>query len=155
MTLRPSRDCIPLRGLRSVDIPVDVVDAAVVADVDGARTFVVALRRRRDASCGLRRLRGPDGTVELFAAGQADVAALRDVTAADSFGIGSITKLFVAVVVLQMAEEGLLSLDDPLSKVLLALGSRTDDIDGRLAEILRRLEGLEGSAPERRAAGGR
>ncbi len=34
-------------------------------------------------------------------------------------------------------------LDDPVSRALLALGSRTEDLDGRLAEILRRLEGLE------------
>jgi serine O-acetyltransferase len=50
-------------------------------------------------------------------------------------------------------------MDDPVNKVLLVLGSRTDDIDGRLAEILRRLEGLEtqDGEPEdaRRAAGGR
>jgi serine O-acetyltransferase len=49
-------------------------------------------------------------------------------------------------------------LDDPLNKVLLALGSRTEDIDGRLAEILRRLEGLEqdsDSGPDRRTIGGR
>jgi serine O-acetyltransferase len=49
-------------------------------------------------------------------------------------------------------------LDDPLSKVLLALGSRTEDIDGQLAEIMRRLEGLEQddeSETGRRAAGGR
>jgi hypothetical protein len=49
-------------------------------------------------------------------------------------------------------------LDDPLNKVLVALGSRTEDIDGRLAEILRRLEGLEqdsDSGPDRRTAGGR
>jgi serine O-acetyltransferase len=47
-------------------------------------------------------------------------------------------------------------LDDPLAKVLLALGSRTDDIDGRLAEIVRRLEAIEGIPdPERRAAGAR
>ena len=47
-------------------------------------------------------------------------------------------------------------LDDPLNKVLVALGSRSDDMDGRLAEILRRLESLEstGDSP-RRAAGGR
>ncbi len=49
-------------------------------------------------------------------------------------------------------------LDDPLNKVLVALGSRTEDIDGRLAEILRRLEDLEGGKPvadaARRAAGG-
>ena len=47
-------------------------------------------------------------------------------------------------------------LDDPLNKVLLALGTRTEDIDGRLAEILRRLEGLEGGDKDgRRVAGGR
>ena len=47
-------------------------------------------------------------------------------------------------------------LDDPLNKVLLTLGSRTEDLDGRLAEILRRLDELEGgSEGPRRAAGGR
>jgi serine O-acetyltransferase len=47
-------------------------------------------------------------------------------------------------------------LDDPLNKVLLTLGGRTEDIDGRLAEILRRLEELEkdpNSAELRRKAG--
>ena len=34
-------------------------------------------------------------------------------------------------------------LDDPLNKALISLGSRTEDLDGRLAEILRRLDGLE------------
>ena len=48
-------------------------------------------------------------------------------------------------------------IDDPLNKVLLTLGSRTEDMDGRLAEILRRLDELEGSGEPsgRRAAGGR
>jgi len=49
-------------------------------------------------------------------------------------------------------------LDDPLNKVLTTLGSRTEDIDGRLAEILGRLEELEnappGTAQERRTAAG-
>jgi serine O-acetyltransferase len=49
-------------------------------------------------------------------------------------------------------------LDDPLNKVLATLGSRTEDFDGRLAEILRRLDELEsgstGTSPERRAANG-
>jgi serine O-acetyltransferase len=35
------------------------------------------------------------------------------------------------------------SLDDPLNQVLQSLGSRTEDMDGRLAELLRRLEALE------------
>ena len=47
-------------------------------------------------------------------------------------------------------------LDDPLNKVLTTLGSRTEDIDGRLAAILERLEQLESSpnvAEPRRKAG--
>jgi serine O-acetyltransferase len=37
-------------------------------------------------------------------------------------------------------------IDDPLNKVLLTLGSRSEDLDSRLAEILIRLEGLENDA---------
>ena len=45
--------------------------------------------------------------------------------------------------------------DDPLNKALLALGSRAEDLDERLAQILRRLDELEQeSAPDfRRKAG--
>ncbi|MGE5098306.1 MAG: serine O-acetyltransferase, partial [Betaproteobacteria bacterium] len=48
-------------------------------------------------------------------------------------------------------------LDDPLNKALLALGSRTEDLDGRLDEILRRLAQLESGADggSRKVAGGR
>jgi serine O-acetyltransferase len=35
------------------------------------------------------------------------------------------------------------SLDDPLNQVLQSLGSRTEDVDGKLAELLARLERLE------------
>src|SRR4051812_5439500 len=46
--------------------------------------------------------------------------------------------------------------DDPLNKALLALGSRSDDVEGKLAEIVRRLEEIErGEALPQRAAGGR
>jgi serine O-acetyltransferase len=48
-------------------------------------------------------------------------------------------------------------LDDPLSKALLALGAHTDDLDRRLEEALRRLEGLESDAggESRKVASGR
>jgi serine O-acetyltransferase len=48
-------------------------------------------------------------------------------------------------------------LDDPLNKVLLALGTRTEDMDGRLEEILRRLDELESGADGagRKVASGR
>ena len=43
-------------------------------------------------------------------------------------------------------------MDDPVAKVLLALGSKTEDLGGQLEEILRRLESLEvcdGKSPRR------
>ena len=40
------------------------------------------------------------------------------------------------------------NLDDPLNQVLLTLGSKTEDIDGRLAGLLRRLEALEGKSTQ-------
>jgi serine O-acetyltransferase len=36
------------------------------------------------------------------------------------------------------------NLDDPLNQVLQSIGTKTDDLDGRLAELVRRLEALEG-----------
>jgi serine O-acetyltransferase len=38
------------------------------------------------------------------------------------------------------------NIDDPLNQVLQSLGSRTEDIDGRLADLLRRLQALEDKA---------
>jgi serine O-acetyltransferase len=47
-------------------------------------------------------------------------------------------------------------LNDPLNKALVSLGTRAEDLDARLAEILKRLDELEDGEPrERRAAGGR
>lgn len=48
--------------------------------------------------------------------GFADVKAHRPMTAADHFRIGSNTKTFVVGVLLQLVDEGKLSLDDPLSR---------------------------------------
>ena len=56
----------------------------------------------------------PDGRF-LSAAGSADLAEDRAVGPADAFEIGSITKMFTAAILLQLHEEGLLSLDDSLS----------------------------------------
>ncbi len=50
------------------------------------------------------------------ASGMADIAGGKPITADTVFRLGSITKQFAAAVVLQLVEEGKLSLDDPLSK---------------------------------------
>ncbi len=54
----------------------------------------------------------------LEAGGAADLASSTSVSADDRFEIGSITKLFTAVALLQLQEEGALSLNDPLAKWL-------------------------------------
>jgi CubicO group peptidase (beta-lactamase class C family) len=58
-----------------------------------------------------------DGKV-VYAAGRglADIEAHRPITPATVFELGSIAKQFTAAVILQLAGEGRLSLDDPLSK---------------------------------------
>ncbi len=58
----------------------------------------------------------PDGRLWMGAAGYADLEAGRGVTAETEFSIGSITKTFTAALILQLAEDGVLSLDDPVSK---------------------------------------
>ena len=50
------------------------------------------------------------------AVGWADPPARRPVTAEDRFHIGSVSKLYTAALILRLAEEGMLSLDDPVSR---------------------------------------
>lgn len=51
-----------------------------------------------------------------FAAGDADVAAERELTADDAFDVASLTKMFTATVSLQLVEEGDLALDAPVAE---------------------------------------
>jgi CubicO group peptidase (beta-lactamase class C family) len=57
-----------------------------------------------------------DRTVWRNDSGFADVVAHRPVTAATSFPIASVTKTMAAVLVMQLVEQGRLSLDDPIVK---------------------------------------
>jgi D-alanyl-D-alanine carboxypeptidase len=59
-----------------------------------------------------------DGIVWSGVAGMADLATGEPVEPDDLFGIGSITKTFVAVVILQLSEEGLLDLDATATSIL-------------------------------------
>ncbi len=56
------------------------------------------------------------GGTYIHAFGYADLATHRKLTPQDHFRIGSITKTFVATVILQLVDEGKLNLDDPLAK---------------------------------------
>lgn len=59
-----------------------------------------------------------DGSEWQGVSGSADLAAGRSVTPDTLFSVGSITKTFVAALVLRLADEGRLGLDDPIARWL-------------------------------------
>jgi len=84
-----------------------------------------------------------DGVVWTGVSGLADLQAGVPVRSDMLFGIGSITKTFVAVVILQLAEEGLLDLDATSASVL---GSAVDGIpnadEATIAQLLNHTGGV-------------
>jgi D-alanyl-D-alanine carboxypeptidase len=60
----------------------------------------------------------PDGSTWSAALGQAQVSPLKRASVYTPFVVGSITKTFVAAAILQLVDEGSISLDDPLSNWL-------------------------------------
>jgi Beta-lactamase len=82
----------PIQQVESVR---DQLDAVVATGVPGAVAIAV----------------GPDGRVEA-GAGVADVRTGEALTVEHRFRIGSVTKIFVAALVLRLVAEGLLDLDD-------------------------------------------
>jgi D-alanyl-D-alanine carboxypeptidase len=82
--------------------------------------------RRRTGAPGVIMLALDEGHESAAAAGYGDLRRRRRAAPADRFWIGSITKTFVATVVMQLVGEGRLALDDPVSRWLPGLpnGSR-------------------------------
>lgn len=96
--------CIPSAALAVPEGFAEDVDALVAATVD-------------EAGPGIAVVVTEDGKVVYHSArGMADIAQSRPMEPETVFRLGSITKQFAAAVVLQLAEEGKLSLDDPLTK---------------------------------------
>jgi len=72
-------------------------------------------RSRTDAPAAVAGVSEAGGTVWVGASGTAKRGTGAAVQPTAAFRIASITKVFVAVVVLQLVEEGVLGLDDPVS----------------------------------------
>jgi CubicO group peptidase (beta-lactamase class C family) len=108
---------------------VALVAAPLAAPVAGAGTAVAQpadLRAQADAILAAAYpADGPGATVIITRGGRtvysgsrglADLAARRPLTAGTVFRLGSLTKQFTAAVVLQLVQEGRISLDDPVSR---------------------------------------
>ncbi|MFI9318637.1 serine hydrolase domain-containing protein [Kitasatospora aureofaciens] len=113
-------------------------------------------RRDADAIAALgvtgvqARLVTPDGRTMTATSGVADLTTRRPVPADGHFRIASVTKAFVATVVLQLAGEGTLSLDDPVERWLAGVVSGNGN-DGRaitVRQLLRHTSGIHDDYPD-------
>ena len=90
---------------------------AVPADIDGLKSAVSAiLKKHKVPGVGIA-LVTKDAVVWTGGVGKADLATDRDVTGDTIFRVGSITKGFVALSALQLAERGKLSLNEKVADV--------------------------------------
>jgi D-alanyl-D-alanine carboxypeptidase len=81
---------------------------------------------------------GEDPTV--VASGRADLGSGRRMTSLDRFRVGSLTKPMVATVILQLSDEGRLSLDDSLSRFLPGVLPEGDSLT--LRQLLNHTSGI-------------
>ncbi|MGE0581288.1 MAG: serine hydrolase domain-containing protein [Steroidobacteraceae bacterium] len=109
-----------LRWLLALLAMAIAIPSPAADDVIGPRQLHAALQQAvDDGSPGLSAaIADRRGVIWTGVAGWADLATHRPMDEAALFGIGSITKVFVAVVVLQLVEEGKLKLTDTPRKIL-------------------------------------
>ncbi|MFJ1791353.1 serine hydrolase domain-containing protein [Kitasatospora griseola] len=150
---RPNR----LRGRRrGVAATVTAVAAAVVAGVlvpvaataaprpDAVQQRLDALVQKDGAPAALATVKGRDGRTRTWTAGVGDAATGAKVPVDGQVRIGSDTKTFTAVVVLQLVAEGKVGLDASVDSYLPGL-VRGDGIDGRnitVRQLLQHTSGL-------------
>jgi CubicO group peptidase (beta-lactamase class C family) len=86
-----------------------------------------------------------DGFTAVLPLGWADVAARRPVRAGDYFQIGSISKSFIALALLALADQGRIDIDAPLARYLPGAPLPPEPIT--LAQVLSHATGLPDGAP--------
>ena len=83
-------------------------------------------RGYRDRLIGIGLALAAEGETRVIGVGSADEAATRGVDETTVFRIGSLTKLFTALAVMQLVERGLASPDDPLSRYVPSVEFQTE-----------------------------
>ncbi|MFJ8439490.1 serine hydrolase domain-containing protein [Kitasatospora griseola] len=149
---RPNR----LRGRRrGVAATVTAVAAAVVAGVlvpvaataaprpDAVQQRLDVLVQKDGAPAALATVKGRDGRARTYTAGVGDAATGAKVPVDGQVRIGSDTKTFTAVVVLQLVAEGKVGLDASVDTYLPGL-VRGDGIDGRNVTVRQLLQHTSG-----------
>ncbi|MGC0333917.1 D-alanyl-D-alanine carboxypeptidase [Streptomyces sp. SAI-170] len=94
----------------------NVPQSVAAPDLAGLRS-VLSTARRQGAPGAMARV-DDHGIVHRVSSGVADRGTGRTITTNDRFRIGSVTKVFSAVVLLQLVDEGRLKLDAPVNRYL-------------------------------------
>ncbi|MFJ4593571.1 MULTISPECIES: serine hydrolase domain-containing protein [unclassified Kitasatospora] len=111
---------------------------------DNVQSSLNALVKDDGLPAALAAVKGRDGRTRTYTAGVGDVATGAKVPTDGQVRIGSNTKTFTAVVVLQLVAEGKVGLDSPVETYLPGL-LRGDGIDGRnitVRQLLQHTSGL-------------
>ncbi|MHA6764936.1 serine hydrolase domain-containing protein [Streptacidiphilus sp. PAMC 29251] len=138
-----------LRSAATAILATVLLTAVAIPSAEASSAGQNALQKQVDAvqhtgTVGvLAEVTGPRGTA-YATTGQADIATGAPVRAADEFRIGSATKTFVATVVLQLAAEHRLSLDDTVAHWLPGVVSGNGNDGGRITvrDLLQHTSGL-------------
>ncbi|MFJ2804893.1 serine hydrolase domain-containing protein [Kitasatospora sp. NPDC087271] len=118
--------------------------AAAAPRPDAVQQGLNALVRDDGLPAALAGVQGRDGRTRTYTAGVGDVTTRAKVPVDGQVRIGSNTKTFTAVVVLQLVGEGKIGLDEPVESYLPGL-VRGDGIDGRhitVRQLLQHTSGL-------------
>lgn len=113
-----------LEGIRAQDLTPDSFyfgDAALQAALQAALENAVAESNFPGISISVT---SPDGSIWTRTQGFSNLENQTPLTSDDRFVIGSVTKVFTATTVLQLAEEGRLTLDDPMSQWVPEIAAR-------------------------------
>ena len=94
------------------------VPAVTPIPVDALQARLAALRKKYSSPGVSVTIIWPDGRQWTGVSGWANMRARVPVATTTDFAIGSVSKTFIAALMLQLAEEGKLSLDDPLRRWL-------------------------------------
>ncbi|WP_031480295.1 serine hydrolase domain-containing protein [Streptomyces bicolor] len=109
----PAHAASPVPGATRVD-----ASASALPEPDVTGLWNVLRTVRRQGAPGAMARLDDHGTVHWAATGVADRRTERTISNADRFRIGSVTKIFSAVVLLQLADERKLKLDAPVNRYL-------------------------------------
>ncbi|WP_329112382.1 serine hydrolase domain-containing protein [Streptomyces sp. NBC_01353] len=121
----------------------NTVQASAGARPDTVQQGLDALVRTEGLPAALAGVKGRDGHTRTYTAGVGDLATGSKVPRDGQVRIGSNTKTFTAVVVLQLVGEGKIGLDSPIDAYLPGL-VRGDGIDGRNITVRQLLQHTSG-----------